>query len=200
MIKKWSKFVSTRWTHVIWCWDQNITGSLVDVMAADAMAPCAALSSDGSLSSTRIHMMTSSNGNIFRVNGPLCGEFTGPSEFPTQRPMTRSFDVFFDLRLNKRLSKQPWGWWFETPSWSLWRQCNDFHVRQSNSLLQWLSVNAYLVCQKLYECIWYISNGDNEVLVYGLTTQSREVAQGIHFTVKAVPVIERYRSEKMAPQ
>ena len=139
-------------------------------------------------------------GNIFRVNGPLCGEFTGLSEFPTQRPMTRSFDVFFDLRMNKRLSKQPWGWWFETPSWSLWRQCNDFHVRQSNSLLQWLSVNAYLVCQKLYECIWYISNGDNEVPVYGLTTQSREVAQGIHFTVKAVPVIERYRSEKMAPQ
>ena len=38
--------------------------------------------------------------------------------------VTRSFDVFFDLRLNKRLSKQPWGWWFETPSWSLRRQCN----------------------------------------------------------------------------
>ena len=55
-------------------------------------------------------MMTSSNGNIFRVTGPLCGEFTGPGEFPTQRPVTRSFDVFFDLRLNKRLSKQPWGW------------------------------------------------------------------------------------------
>ena len=33
-------------------------------------------------------------------------------------PHTRNFDVFFDLRLNK------WGWWFETPSWSLWRQCN----------------------------------------------------------------------------
>ena len=69
-------------------------------------------------------MMTSSNGNIFRVTGPLCGEFTGPGEFPTQRPVTRSFDVFFDPRVNKRLSKQPWGWWFETPSWSLWRQCN----------------------------------------------------------------------------
>ena len=51
-------------------------------------------------------MMTSSNGNIFRVTVPLCGEFTGPGEFPTQRPVTRSFDVFFDLRLNKRLSKQ----------------------------------------------------------------------------------------------
>ena len=40
-------------------------------------------------------MMTSSNGNIFRVSGTLCGEFTGPGEFPTQRPVTRSFDVFF---------------------------------------------------------------------------------------------------------
>ena len=69
-------------------------------------------------------MMTSSNGNIFRVTGPLCGEFTGPGEFPTQRPVMRSFDVFFDLRLNKRLSKQAWGWWFETLSWSLWRHCN----------------------------------------------------------------------------
>ena len=45
-------------------------------------------------------MMKSSNGNIFRVTGPLCGEFTGPGEFPTQRPVTRSFDFFFDLRLN----------------------------------------------------------------------------------------------------
>ena len=51
---------------------------------------------------------------------------------PTQRPVTRSFDVFFDLRLNKRLCKQPWGWWFETPSWSLWRQCN---VRNSDWLV-----------------------------------------------------------------
>ena len=77
-------------------------------------------------------MMTSSNGNIFRVTGPLCGEFTGPGEFPAQRPVTRSFDVFVDLRLNKRLSKQPWGWWFEAPSWSLWRQCNGYrqwHVK-----------------------------------------------------------------------
>ena len=51
-------------------------------------------------------------------NSPVYGEF------PTQRPVTRSFGVFFDLRLNKRLSKQSWGWWLETPSRSLWRQCN----------------------------------------------------------------------------
>ena len=39
------------------------------------------------------------------------------SEFPSQKPLTRSFDAFFDLCLNKRLSKQSRRWWFETPSW-----------------------------------------------------------------------------------
>ena len=58
--------------------------------------------------------MPSSNGNISQITGTLCGEFIGPGDFPAQRPVTRSFDVFFDLRLSKRLNKQPWGWWFET--------------------------------------------------------------------------------------
>ena len=52
-------------------------------------------------------------------NSPVTGEF------PTQRPVTKSFDVYFDLRLNKRLSKQSWGWWFETLSRPWWRHCND---------------------------------------------------------------------------
>ena len=52
------------------------------------------------------------------------GNFPVPGEFPSQRPVTRSFAIFFDLCLNKRLSKQSWGWWFETPSCSLWRHCN----------------------------------------------------------------------------
>ena len=43
---------------------------------------------------------------------------------PAQRPVTRSFNVFFDLRLNKRLSKQSGGWWFETLPCPLWRHCN----------------------------------------------------------------------------
>ena len=47
-----------------------------------------------------------------------------PGEFPTQRPVTRSFGVFFDLCPNKRLSKQSWGWWFETPSRPFWRHRN----------------------------------------------------------------------------
>ena len=69
-------------------------------------------------------MMTSSNGNIFRVIGLLCEEFTVTGEFPSQRPATRNFDVFFDLHMNKRLSKQPRRQWFETSSSSLWRHCN----------------------------------------------------------------------------
>ena len=69
-------------------------------------------------------MMTSSNGNISRVTGHLCGEFTGPGEFPAQRPVTQSFDVFFDLHLNEGLSKQSWGWWFETQCRPLWRHSN----------------------------------------------------------------------------
>ena len=44
-----------------------------------------------------------------------------PGEFPTQRPVTQSFDVFFDLLLNKRSSKKWWSLWFETLSRPLWR-------------------------------------------------------------------------------
>ena len=46
------------------------------------------------------YMMTSSNGNTFRVTGPLCGEFTGPRWIPRTKASDASFDVFFDLRIN----------------------------------------------------------------------------------------------------
>ena len=75
--------------------------------------------------------MTSSNGIIFRVTGPLCEEFTGHRWIPSQRPVTRSFDVFFHLCPNKRLSKQSWGWWFETQSCSLWRHCDNSYTTNS---------------------------------------------------------------------
>ena len=41
----------------------------------------------------------------FPRNWPFVWGIHRTGEFPTQRPVTRSFDVFFDLRLNKRLSK-----------------------------------------------------------------------------------------------
>ena len=39
----------------------------------------------------------------------ICGNSPVSGEFPAQRPVTRSFDIFFDLSLNKRLSKQSRG-------------------------------------------------------------------------------------------
>ena len=73
-------------------------------------------------------MMISSNGNISALLALCVGNSPVTSEFPSQRPVMRSFDVFFDLRLNKPLGKQSWGWWFETSSRSLWRHCNGFRV------------------------------------------------------------------------
>ena len=55
---------------------------------------------------------------IWSGNSPVA------DEFPAQRQVTWSFDVFFDLRLSKRLSKQSWGWWFDTLSRQIWRHCN----------------------------------------------------------------------------
>ena len=59
-----------------------------------------------------------------------------PGEFPAQRPVTQSFDVFFDLHPNERLSKQWWVWWFETPSCPLWRHRNAACI-SSPSLPYW---------------------------------------------------------------
>ena len=59
----------------------------------------------------------------------LCaGNTPVTDKFPPQRPVTRSFDVFFGLRLNKRLNKQSRLQWFKTPLRLLWRQCNDCTV------------------------------------------------------------------------
>ena len=78
-----------------------------------------------------VFMMTSSNGNMFRVTGFCAGNSLATAgnspvngEFSSHRPVTRSFDVFFDLRLNRQLSKQSRRRWFETPSRSLWRHCS----------------------------------------------------------------------------
>ena len=70
-------------------------------------------------------------------------------------PHTKASDAelwcFLDMRLNKRLSKHWWGWWFETPSWSLWRQCNDkmfFAYCVLDCVAAWM-----LLCSKLQSMI-----------------------------------------------
>ena len=72
-------------------------------------------------------------------NSPVSGEF------PAQRPVTRSFDVFFDLRMNKRLSKQWRGWWFETLSRPLWRHCNDDFVSVCK-VINLQSIHSFYTC------------------------------------------------------
>ena len=74
------------------------------------------------------HMMTSSNGNIFRVTGHLCGEFTGHRRIIRTKASDAELSCF-DLRLNKLLGKQWWGRWLETPSRPLWRHCNEPSIR-----------------------------------------------------------------------
>ena len=73
-------------------------------------------------------MMTSSNGNIFHVTDHLCGEFTGDRWIPRTKASDVELWCFFDLCLNKRLSKQWWGWWFETLLRPLWRHCNGLQL------------------------------------------------------------------------
>ena len=77
-------------------------------------------------------MLMSLNGNIFRVTGSLWGEFTGQPRIPL-RPVTRSFDDFYDLHLNKRLNKPLRRRLFETPLRLLWRHCNGLGANQATS-------------------------------------------------------------------
>ena len=63
---------------------------------------------------------------LWAGNSPVTGEF------PTQRPVTRSFDVFFDPHLNKQLSKQSWSWWFDTASRPL--LC---HLNANGTIYSW---------------------------------------------------------------
>ena len=80
-----------------------------------------------------LRMMTSSNGNIFRVTGPLCGEFTGPGEFPTQRPVTRS--LMFSM-----ICAWTNGWVNKLEAGDLGRHRGNYDV---NIMVLGISVNTY---------------------------------------------------------
>ena len=79
----------------------------------------------GCMSRGKFKMMMSWNGNIFRVTGPLCREFTGHRWIPRTKASDAELWCFLWSDPNKRLGKQSWGWWFETPSRSLWRHRNE---------------------------------------------------------------------------
>ena len=99
------------------------------------------------------------------------------NEFPAPRSVTQSFDVFFDLLLNKRLSKQSWGCWFESPSCPWWRHCNvhasNWTIGMSkmrknaifpcvNTAYKWV---RYRNCYSSFGRYWYIYATHNYVLL-----------------------------------
>ena len=103
----------------------------------------------------------------------LCAEtslVTG--EFPAQRLVTWSFDVFFDLRLNKRLSKQSWGWWFERPSQPSRRHYNDGNLSISRVLFSCCFPVSHLAVSSTLElsivelgcltCFYFVLNNFTE--------------------------------------
>ena len=90
---------------------------------------------------------------FFALLASCAGNTPVSGEFPTQRPVSRGFDIFFDLRLNKRLSKQSWGWWFETLSCSSWRHCNMYSNIRGRALF---TVNFHFIVRKSYNRLYPI--------------------------------------------
>ena len=83
---------------------------------------------------------------IWEGNSPVTGEF------PAQKSVTWSFDVFFYLRLTKRLSKQWWDWWFKTPSYPLWRHRNMLQTCN-------LYYTCYLTIHQIYIDVFHTEFG-----------------------------------------
>ena len=127
--------LSTSYLHVILCamrvmvsfqclkwgyfrWGKN--NYFLDIIVAKKYIPSCSFWHCGTIAS----MMTSSNGNIFRVTGHLCREFTGLRWIPRTKASDAELWCFLWSVPDKRLSKQSWGWWFETQSGSLWRHSN----------------------------------------------------------------------------
>ena len=109
----------------------------------------------------------------------LCaGNSPGHGEFPAQRPVTRSFDVFIDLRLDKQLSKQSGGWWFETLSCPLWRHRNDV-----------IQVNTYrfiIICDGNEICFWYCNSLRMTDYLLFLCLLLFSSCPKIHFVIKTI--------------
>ena len=64
---------------------------------------------------------------------------------------------FFNLRLNKRLSKQSWGWWFETLSRPLWRHSNEIiNTVKTQPTHSHIDMWGYSECINIFETYMYM--------------------------------------------
>ena len=150
----WNKYTDYSWRNRI-CKYLLANGahfcSIPNVFRSEQMLYCLWISFSKCIFFKQNYRMRRSwNGNIFRVTGHLWGDPPVTDRFPSQRSMTRSFD----LRLNKCLSKQPRRRWFETPSRSLWRHCNVIIVSGNSSTSnKWQTITrekGHFVYQRIY--------------------------------------------------
>ena len=128
-------FTWTNDDHVLWCYMASLGHSELAWLGADESwmdvnvntgRECIHWGDSETQNSWWRHQM-----ETFSALLAICaGTSPVTGEFPAQRPVKRNFDVFFDLRLNKRLSKQSWGWWSQTPSRPWWRHSNVKRGRQ----------------------------------------------------------------------
>ena len=115
-------FTSSSWQAISWTDHESLTRIYIRTGTAK--------SSEKTPSIYRIQLKPRSSWwrhqmETFSALRAICaGNSSASGEFPAQRPVTRGFDVFFDLCLNKRLRKPSWGWWFEMLSRPLWHHCD----------------------------------------------------------------------------
>ena len=110
--------------------------------------------------------------NKIYVSGQVTGhrgESPVTGEFPSQRPVTQSFDVFFNLRLNKRLSKKSRHRWFDL-SWSYFKTRIRNHNIFVTGIYKLRSVQNTGTCYPGQG--WFVRN-----LGWGLGSMSRYSAQ-----------------------
>ena len=94
--------------------------------------------------------MTSLNGNVFRVTGPLWGESIGHRWIRPQRDSDAGFDVFFDVGLNKL----PSCWWFETPWRSIWMISFFLNLNPIEVYMLRQNSSDVMIVNKLKLCFW----------------------------------------------
>ena len=116
-------------------------------------------------------MMTSPNGSIFRVTGPLGREFTGHRWIPRTKASDVELWYFLWSAPESRLSKQSWDWWLETPSGSLWRHCiaseSQRHILLLNAMSNIVTTRPWPRQSKRIGTNWAVSHID-----YNQTTAS----------------------------
>ena len=139
------------------------------------------------LSFTPGYMMTSSNGNISRVAGLVCWEFNGHPWMPCAKASDAGIDVFFDLRVNKRLRKQSWGWWFERPSRPLWRHSIVIVTRLDRFVSVWR--NLYTGCKKIRHSIFFINR-------FVTWIQAHHISNPIKFDWEIIPMYPQTFSQR----